>query len=125
MPVFAFANAGVRVVGGADELIGPVTAAVLVGLLLGKPIGITLACWLGVRGGIARLPTGTSWAMIHGASWLGGIGFTMSLFVAALAFGLGPNLIAAKLGILIASLCAGIVGAVILRRATLGAGPGQ
>ena len=120
MPLFAFANAGVRIVGNGTELISPVTWGVLVGLTLGKPIGITLASWLVVRRGWAALPAGTSWTMIHGASWLGGIGFTMSLFVASLAFGTSTNLLAAKLGILLASTAAGIIGALILWRGTHG-----
>ena len=118
MPLFAFANAGVRIAGGGAELVGPVTAGVLVGLVLGKPLGITLAAWLAVKRGWAGLPSGTSWPMIHGAAWLGGIGFTMSLFVANLAFGAGSLLSAAKLGILLASTVAGLVGALLLRRVT-------
>ena len=119
MPVFALANAGV-VLGGniTDTLLEPVTAGVVLGLLLGKPIGITLASWLAVRSGIASLPAGVSWGHIHAAGWLGGIGFTMSLFVAGLAFADERLLTMAKLGILAASLVAGIIGSVLLMMAS-------
>jgi NhaA family Na+:H+ antiporter len=119
MPLFALANAGVRVV-GADvtaSLTGPVTLGVIAGLVLGKPLGITLASWLAVRAGLAVLPAGASWRLLHAVSWLwlGGIGFTMSLFIAGLAFADAATLDAAKLGILAASLVAGLAGWVLLR----------
>ncbi len=117
MPVFALANAGVALTGNfAATLSQPVALGVVLGLLLGKPIGITFASWLAVRSGVASLPTGVTWGHIHGASWLGGIGFTMSLFVAGLAFADEALLTMAKLGILTASLCAGIIGSVLLLR---------
>jgi NhaA family Na+:H+ antiporter len=94
----------------------PMTLGVVLGLTLGKPIGVTLASWLAVRSGLATLPENVSWKHIHGAGWLAGIGFTMSLFMTGLAFTSEAHLTAAKLGILIASLCAGIVGSVILLR---------
>jgi NhaA family Na+:H+ antiporter len=118
MPVFALANAGVVFRGDnlAAMFSGPVTVGVVLGLLFGKPLGITLASWLAVRSGAASLPAGVSWGHIHGAGWLGGIGFTMSLFVAGLAFTDEAHLTMAKLGILMASLCAGIIGSVLLLR---------
>jgi NhaA family Na+:H+ antiporter len=116
MPLFAFANAGIRIVPAGGSLIGPVTLGVALGLLLGKPAGIMLASWLAVRGGWARLPAGTSWTLLHGAAWLGGIGFTMSLFIANLAFPESTHLITAKVGILLASVTAGATGSVLLRR---------
>ena len=117
MPVFALANAGVALSGDIGETLArPVTLGVILGLLLGKPIGITLAAWLAVRTGAASLPTGVTWNQIHGAGWLGGIGFTMSLFVASLAFADEALLTMAKLGILTASTCAGIVGSLLLLR---------
>jgi len=72
---------------------------------------------MAIRAGVARLPGGVSWRQIHGASWLAGIGFTMSLFVGGLAFGEGEMLDAAKLGILAASAIAGIVGWWIVKTA--------
>jgi len=115
MPLFALANAGVSL-HGAGGLIGtPVAIGVLLGLVLGKPIGITLAAWLAVKLGIAARPE-AGWRMIHGVAWLGGIGFTMSLFIAGLAFGDSAELLtSAKLGTFLASLIAGVVGWLLLR----------
>jgi NhaA family Na+:H+ antiporter len=114
MPLFALANAGVALGGGAGGATSRITLGVILGLVIGKPLGITLASWLAVRGHVAELPVGVSWRGIHGAAWLGGIGFTMSLFIAGLAFDDSVRLDAAKLGILAASLGAGIVGWAIL-----------
>ena len=117
MPLFALANAGVSLSGDLGKLVAqPITLGVVLGLVLGKPIGVTLASWLAVRFGLASLPENVSWKHIHGAGWLAGIGFTMSLFMTGLAFTDDAHLTAAKLGILIASVCAGIVGSVILVR---------
>ena len=88
---------------------------IVVGLVVGKQVGITLAAWLVVRLGWASLPDGVGWRHIYGGAWLGGIGFTMSLFVADLAFGHSPALDLAKIGILTASVIAGVGGYVILR----------
>jgi Na+:H+ antiporter, NhaA family len=117
MPVFALANAGVAFDGNVfTSLLQPVPLGVVLGLLLGKPIGITLASWLAVRTRLGALPAGINWFHIHGASWLGGIGFTMSIFVAGLAFQDEALLNTAKLGIFTASLLAGIAGSIILLR---------
>ena len=118
MPLFALANAGVPL-HGAGTLIGkPVALGVLLGLVLGKPIGISIAAWGAVKLGFASRPVGVSWRLIHGVSWLGGIGFTMSLFIAGLAFGgAAPMLTAAKLGTFLASILAGTVGWLLLRSA--------
>ena len=117
MPVFALANAGVVFEGSfAAGLSQPVMLGVMLGLLLGKPIGITLAAWLAVRSKLASLPDGLTWNHIHGAGWLGGIGFTMSLFVAGLAFRDERLLTISKLGILVGSTLAGIAGSALLLR---------
>jgi len=117
MPLFALANAGVSLSGDLGNAVAqPITLGIVLGLVLGKPIGVTLASWLAVRLGLASLPENVSWSHIHGAGWLAGIGFTMSLFMTSLAFSSDVHLTAAKLGILIASLCAGIVGSAILMR---------
>ena len=84
MPAFALANAGVAIEMSAIR--HPVTLAIVLGLLLGKPIGILGVCWLGVKTGLARLPSGVTWPSMVIGGCLGGIGFTMSLFVANLAF---------------------------------------
>jgi len=116
MPLFALANAGVPLGGHArGPLATLVTIGVMLGLVIGKPIGITLFSWLAVRSRIAALPPGVSWRVLHSLSWLGGIGFTMSLFIAGLAFGAAPLLQSAKLGILSSSVVAGIIGWLLLR----------
>jgi NhaA family Na+:H+ antiporter len=116
VPLFALANAGVRI-GGASSS-GPsltVLGGVVIGLVLGKPLGISLASWLAVRTRIAALPDGVSWRLLRGVSWLGGIGFTMSLFVGALAFTDEALLDSAKIGVLLASCIAAFMGWLMLR----------
>jgi Na+:H+ antiporter, NhaA family len=115
MPIFALFNAGVPISAALSGGINQITTGVFLGLLLGKPIGITFFSWLAVRIGIAQLPRGTTWAMILGVGMLGGIGFTMALFIANLAFKNNPALLeTAKLGILSASFCTAILGLVWL-----------
>ena len=117
MPLFAFANAGLVFQGNVfANLLQTVPLGVVLGLLVGKPIGITCASWLAVRARVARLPQGITWIQLHAAGWLGGIGFTMSIFIAGLAFADEAMLNMAKLGIFGASLLAGAVGTVLLLR---------
>jgi NhaA family Na+:H+ antiporter len=116
MPLFALANAGVAISSGfASSLTSRISFGVMAGLILGKQIGITGFAWLAVRTNLASMPKGTTWRQIYGASWLGGIGFTMSLFIASLAFGESTQLTSAKIGILAASIIAGLVGWILLR----------
>jgi Na+:H+ antiporter, NhaA family len=116
MPLFALSNAGVELSSDMLRTISlPVTAGIVLGLVLGKPLGITLFAWLAVRIGLASLPERATWRMVHGVSWLGGIGFTMSLFIAGLAFGEASLLDSAKVGILAASSIAGVAGWLMLR----------
>ena len=116
VPLFALSNAGVHIGGDIGAMAtAPVVLGVVLGLVLGKQIGITLSAWLVVRLGLATLPQGVTWRHIYGAAWLGGIGFTMSLFVGDLAFGASATLELAKLGILLASIFAGVGGYLILR----------
>lgn len=112
LPVFALSNAGIDLttVRWSEALAATVTLGVLAGLALGKFAGIALFSWLGVRTGVARLPAGVQWPHLLGAAWLGGIGFTMSLFIAQLAFGPGAALEQARLGILMASLVSALAG---------------
>jgi Na+:H+ antiporter, NhaA family len=118
MPVFALANAGLVLSGDIGAaLTHPVALGIMAGLVLGKPLGVMLASWLAVRAGLASLPSGVTWRHIHGAGWLAGIGFTMSLFVAGLAFTDSALLATAKLGVMIASACAAIVGCALLVQA--------
>jgi len=114
MPLFALSNAGVTL--GELSPDGSVLLGVGIGLLVGKPIGITGGAYLAVRARMAALPRDMHWGMLHGLAWLGGIGFTMSLFIATLAFSGSVFLEAAKLGILAGSLAAGVVGAFVVRR---------
>ena len=115
MPIFALANAGVSLKGlGIAELVHPVTAGIALGLLIGKPVGITLAVWLAVRSGVARLPAGTSWPQMVGIACIAGIGFTMSLFIGALAFGDGALMTQVRLGVLIGSTLAALAGVAVL-----------
>ncbi len=118
MPLFALANAGVALGGSADGFEGPVVVGIVLGLVVGKQAGITLAAWLAVRSGLAVLPAGVGWRHIYGAAWVAGIGFTMSLFIANLAFADAALLDSAKIGVLAASALAGSVGFLLLRRAT-------
>jgi NhaA family Na+:H+ antiporter len=116
VPLFALANAGVPIGGDVGGLVRePVVLGVFVGLIIGKQIGITFGAWLVVRLGLASLPESVTWRHIYGMAWLGGIGFTMSLFIADLAFGTSDSLPLAKIGILAASVVAGSVGYIILR----------
>ncbi len=120
MPLFALANAGVSLSGDAvrGAVTNPVALGVALGLVIGKPAGIFVFSWIAVRFGMAERPTGVSWPMIAGAGLLGGLGFTMALFIAALAFGESALLDVAKVGILAASTIAGLCGWVLIRRAS-------
>jgi NhaA family Na+:H+ antiporter len=118
MPVFALANAGVPIDGSTlgDPTGLRVALAVALGLLVGKPIGIALFALVAVRLGLAVLPRGVGAGALFGAGLLGGIGFTMALFITALAFGEGPLAAAAKAGVLVASLVACVAGVALLTR---------
>jgi Na+:H+ antiporter, NhaA family len=126
MPLFALANAGVSLGADAAQAVAsPIALGAVLGLVLGKPLGITGFSWLAVRLGFASLPTGVTWPMLAGAGVLGGIGFTMALFIAGLAFGDATLLEAAKLGILTASVITGVTGWLLLRRTAPTAGKGR
>jgi Na+/H+ antiporter NhaA len=118
VPVFALANAGVRV--SSDALTAPgarsVAAGVAVGLLAGKAIGITGASALAVRLRLAKLPDGITWPQLAGAATIAGIGFTVSLFITGLAFHQPELQNAARLAVLATSLAAAALGTAILQR---------
>ena len=119
MPLFALTNAGVRLGGiGKSELLDPAVHGIFLGLVLGKPAGILLFSWLAVQFGVANLPEGVTWKHLHAASWLGGVGFTMSLFIAALALPGAHEDMLAKIGILSASTVAAVAGSLLLRACT-------
>jgi Na+:H+ antiporter, NhaA family len=117
MPLFAFANAGIRIGGPIEH--AEIAFGVMSGLVIGKPLGITAAAFVTVKSGIAKLPRGVGWASLLGYACLAGIGFTMSLFIAMLAFDQTAPVNAAKLGILAGSLLAGIAGVIVLRIASV------
>ncbi len=112
LPIFALANTGIVI--GADwtqNLTSANSAGIIGGLVLGKPLGITLASFVAVTSGVCKLPLDLNWRHIFGAGLLGGIGFTMSIFITNLAFGDNLQTInASKLAILLASLIAGVIG---------------
>jgi len=118
VPIFALANAGVRFVGQeasfSEQLTSPILLGVAVGLMVGKPIGITVATWIGLKLKLGVLPSRTTMSTIIGLGFLAGIGFTVSLFVSELAFRQELFANEAKLGIFIGSGIAGIIGALIL-----------
>lgn len=117
MPLFAFANAGITLSGAEGSVAGPVTYAIVIGLVLGKSVGIYLFTWLAVRSRVTALPQGMNWQNVAGVSLLGGIGFTVSLFIANLSFGETDEVLLnqAKLGVLVGTVLAGVLGYVVLR----------
>ncbi|EPF68320.1 Na+/H+ antiporter NhaA [Pseudomonas syringae] len=118
VPIFGFANAGVSLSGiTADKLVDPVPLGVALGLLVGKQVGIFAMAALAIRAGLARLPDGSNWGQLYGVAALCGIGFTMSLFIGALAFPGTPELVdEVKVGVLIGSVLSAVLGVVVLRR---------
>ena len=116
LPIFALANAGVILSLDAFHGHSRLMLAIILGLVVGKPVGIFLASWLAVRFRIAVKPKDYSWRQLAGAGALGGIGFTMSLFIAGEAFPDSADFAAAKIGIFIASILAGVVGTLMLLR---------
>lgn len=117
MPLFALANAGIVITSDFfSSIINPVSIGVAAGLIIGKFTGILLFCWIMVRFKISSLPEGANWKHIAGVALLAGIGFTMSLFISGLAFNNPAFIDQAKYGILIASIIAGILGTIVLKR---------
>lgn len=111
MPVFAVSNLGINV--GElrwSDLTNPVTLGVLFGLVPGKIIGISLFTWIALRLRLGKLPKGVAWRELLGIGFLGGIGFTMSLFISNLAFVQDELVESAKIGILVSSMAAGVIG---------------
>lgn len=118
MPVFALANAGVQLDAAtlSEDVAQEVALAVALGLVVGKPIGVTLFSWLAVRAGWAALPRGVGWGALFATGMLAGIGFTVALFITALAFGESVPIAGAKVGILCGSLLATLGGLAVLVR---------
>lgn len=112
IPIFALANAGIDLsdVKWSELLSSKATLGVMLGLFLGKFVGISLFCWIAVKASLGRLPAGVEWRHVLGAAWLAGIGFTMSLFISQLAFTDLEAIEQAKLGILLGSFASAVVG---------------
>lgn len=116
IPLFIFSNAGITIEAiDPNMFFQPITLGIILGLVFGKQIGIFLFTWISVKLGLTELPSGLTWGHIYGGAWLGGIGFTMSLFIASLALIDPNNLVMAKIGIITGSLISGVVGYIILR----------
>jgi len=117
IPVFALANAGVQMDVGTlgDAVSSPITAGIVLGLVVGKLVGITGFSYIAARSGIGALPEGATWGQLTAVAAIAGIGFTVSIFIAGLAFNQMTLVDEAKIGILVASAVAAGVGAVILR----------
>ena len=118
LPIFAFSNAGVALGGmSLRDLLQPIPLGIMLGLFVGKQVGVFTFAWAAVKLGIARLPTGVEFRHVYGAAILCGIGFTMSLFIGMLAFEdteIGKFLVTDKLGILVGSLTSAVVGYLVL-----------
>ncbi len=123
LPIFALANAGVELGAVGKVFTDPVGLGIVLGLVVGKPVGIFLASLIAVRTGLGKLPEDTTWPMVLGLGAVGGIGFTVSLFIAGLSFP-GADLLTeeAKIAILLASLMAAVLGVVLLVLGTRGQG---
>lgn len=117
LPIFALANTGIVIgAGWLENLSGPNGMGVISGLVIGKPVGVVLLSVIAVMLGICSLPADLRWRHIVGAGMLGGIGFTMSIFITNLAFSDQPELInASKMAVFVASLMAGALGFLLLR----------
>jgi NhaA family Na+:H+ antiporter len=117
LPIFAFANAGLSLTGiTADSLVQPITLGIVLGLFAGKPLGILLFAGLGVLLRLVELPRNVSWAQIAGIGFASGIGFTMSLFIAGLAFEHdgGDYILGDRLGVLVGSILSALAALVTL-----------
>lgn len=118
MPLFALTNTNIQFKSGMLEALAtPLGFGITLGLLIGKPLGIFLFCYSSVKAGLCSLPTGAQWSHIFGVGILGGIGFTMSIFIANLSFGTHPLILSeAKFAILTGSILAGLLGYIVLKR---------
>lgn len=119
LPMFAFANAGVSLAGmGLESLTEPVTLGIILGLFVGKQVGVFGMLYLTIRVGWAQMPTNANWAQLYGVAALAGIGFTMSLFIGGLAFQHAGFEAPIRMGVLVGSIVSGVVGFVVIRIAS-------
>lgn len=119
LPVFAFANAGVSLTGMEfDQFLHPVPLGIMLGLFVGKPLGIFTLCWAAIKVGVARLPEGMNWYILYGVSTLCGVGFTMSFFIATLAFAQADVALIfnERIGVILGSLLSGVAGYLLLKK---------
>lgn len=118
-PIFAFANAGVSLQGlNASSFLGGIPLGIAAGLFIGKQIGIFASAWAAVQLRIGEMPAGATWMQIYGTAALGGIGFTMSLFIGTLAFPDATHALPVRVGVLTGSIASGILGYLVLKSAT-------
>ena len=119
MPIFAFANAGISFAGvELNVLWNPVTLGIVLGLFVGKQVGVFGMAWAMIKLGLARLPEGVDWRQLYGAALLSGVGFTMSLFIGSLAFEQGnfEHTVATRVGVITGSLLSAFVGYYVLAK---------
>jgi NhaA family Na+:H+ antiporter len=116
MPVFALANAGVAIGGGSLSLLQPVSLGIILGLFIGKPLGIVGLSFIASKLGWVTKPASVNWRHLIGIGMLGGVGFTMSIFISQLAFTGSDTIATSKLAILLTSLAAGLCGVIYLSR---------
>jgi len=117
MPLFALANTNIRLESGmVDGLASPLGLGIIAGLFIGKPLGITLFSWVSVKLGLSELPKGTKWLQVLSIGLMGGIGFTMSIFIALLSFDNVSHQTEAKFAILAASALSGVIGYLLLKK---------
>jgi len=120
LPIFAFANAGISFVDvGITQIMAPVPIGIILGLVIGKQLGVFGFCFIAIKLGFAKLPANVNWTLLYGVALLCGVGFTMSLFIGSLAFEQTSNsvLYQDRLGIVIGSLISGILGYLVINRA--------
>ncbi|WP_448213364.1 Na+/H+ antiporter NhaA [Colwellia sp. MEBiC06753] len=119
LPIFAFANAGVNLTGiGVEQIVSPVPLGIILGLIVGKQLGVFGFCFLAIKAGFVKLPEHVNWTLLYGAALLCGVGFTMSLFIGSLAFEqTGVNLVYQdRLGIIVGSVISGVLGYFVIKR---------
>ena len=120
LPIFAFANAGINFSGvGIEQIMSPVPLGIILGLVVGKQIGVFGFCFVAIKLGFAKLPENVNWTLLYGVAMLCGVGFTMSLFVGSLAFEQSADspLFQDRLGIVVGSLISGVLGYLLIRHA--------
>lgn len=120
LPIFAFANAGISLSGvGLEQVMSPVPLGIILGLVVGKQLGVFVFCFAAIKLGLAKLPDQVNWQLLYGVALLCGVGFTMSLFIGSLAFEQTSSspMFQDRLGIVIGSLISGLAGYLVIKNA--------